>query len=120
MKKEMEIKLYKLEVIKGKETVAEEWLNFLQGNKEAGEALLKGERAYLEAYFKAVEDGILYVYMFFACEDVNFSNNKALHHGSDLDKKHFAYMRECIDLTKGDIMDCLLYLDNMEDAVRGH
>lgn len=60
----------------------------------------------------------MYVYMFFACEDVNFSNDKAINQGSGLDEQHFAYMMECIDLSRGDIMDCLLYLDNMEDAVR--
>lgn len=60
----------------------------------------------------------MYVYMFFACEDVNFSNDKAINQGSGLDEQHFAYMRECIYLSRGDIMDCLLYLDNMEDAVR--
>ena len=59
----------------------------------------------------------MYVYMFFACEDVNFSNDKALNHGSRLDEEHFAFMNECIDLTKGDIMDCLLYLNNLEDAI---
>lgn len=70
------------------------------------------------AYFKTMESGNMYVYMFFACEDVNFSNDKAINQGSGLDEQHFAYMRECIDLSRGDIMDCLLYLDNMEDAVR--
>lgn len=70
------------------------------------------------AYFKTMEGGNMYVYMFFACEDVNFSNDKAINQGSGLDEQHLAYMRECIDLSRGDIMDCLLYLDNMEDAVR--
>lgn len=78
-----------------KEETAEEWLNFLNACRKAGgEALLKDEHAYLEAYFKTMEGGNMYVHMFFAC------------------------MRECIDLSRGDIMDCLLYLDNMEDAVR--
>ena len=94
MKKEMDIRLYKYEIIKGKEETAEEWLNFLNANRKAGEALLKDEHAYLEAYFKAINQG------------------------SGLDEQHFAYMKECIDLSRGDIMDCLLYLDNMEDAVR--
>ena len=117
MKKDLDIKLYKFEVRKGKESVAEEWLDYLKSNRELGEELLKGERAYLEAYFKAVEEGTMYVYMFFSSDDVNFSNDHAMNHGSPLDKKHFEYMNECIDLTKGDIMDCLLYLNNLEDAV---
>ena len=118
MKKEMEIKLYKLEVIPGKENIAEEWLEFLKQNKEAGEALLKKEKAYFEAYFKSIEEGRMYIYLFFSAEDVNFSNNKALHHGSSLDQKHFAYMKECVALSKGDIMDCLFYLNNMEDFMK--
>ena len=57
MKKEMDIRLYKYEIIKGKEETAEEWLNFLNVNRKAGEALLKDEHAYLEAYFKTMEGG---------------------------------------------------------------
>lgn len=71
-----------------------------------------------EFHKRQPEGGNMYVYMFFACEDVNFSNDKAINQGSGLDEQHFAYMRECIDFSRGDIMDCLLYLDNMEDAVR--
>ena len=36
MKKEMDIRLYKYEIIKGKEETAEEWLNFLTVNKAVG------------------------------------------------------------------------------------
>jgi len=32
--KHLDIKLYKMEVIKGKEDVAREWLNFLKNSKE--------------------------------------------------------------------------------------
>ncbi|EHO18834.1 hypothetical protein HMPREF9466_02112 [Fusobacterium necrophorum subsp. funduliforme 1_1_36S] len=53
MKKEMEIKLYKLEVIPGKENIAEEWLEFLKQNKEAGEALLKKKKLILKPISKA-------------------------------------------------------------------
>ena len=35
MKKEMDIRLYKYEIIKGKEETAEEWLNFLNANRKA-------------------------------------------------------------------------------------
>ena len=117
MKKKMDIKLYKLEVLPGKEDVAEEWLNFLSSDIPLGEELLKGEKAYLEAYFKAVEAGVTYIYMFFSSADVSFSNDKAMNHGSAYDQKHFEYMHACIDLTKGAIMDCLFYLNNLEDAV---
>lgn len=118
MKKKMDIRLYKFEVIKGKEAVAEEWLGFLSSNIALGEELLKGEHAYLEAYFKAVEADTTYIYMFFSGDDVDFANNKAINHGSEDDQKHLEYMRACIDLTKGDIMDCLFYFDNIEDAIQ--
>lgn len=115
MKKEMEIKLYKLEVIEGKEAVADEWLAFLAENKQTGEALLKKEKACLEAYFKSVENEKTYIYLFFAAEDVEFANKQAFNSDNQVDKRHFTYMQECIDLKRGDIMDCLLYLDNMGD-----
>lgn len=46
MKKEMEIKLYKLEIIQGKESIAEEWLEFLKQNKEAGKSLTETAKAH--------------------------------------------------------------------------
>ena len=113
----MAIKLYKFEVIKGREAIAEEWLNFLSSHIAIGEELLKGERVFLEAYFKAVETETTYVYMFFSGEDVGFSHNKALNFGSEYDKKHFDDRSASIDLTKGDIMDGLFYLNHFEDAI---
>ncbi|QQO07773.1 DUF6176 family protein [Breznakiella homolactica] len=111
----MDIKLYKLKVKKGKEKVAKEWLAFLKENTDQGSQLLKNEKAYLEAYFCAKESGTMYVYMFFAAEDVDYSNKTAKKSKSPLDEKHFAYMKECINLLAGDIMDCLFYMDNLED-----
>lgn len=118
MRKDMDLVLYKFEVIRGKEAAAEEWLAFLRRNKKAGEETLQKEHAYLEAYFRAVEDGTMYVYLFLACEDIHFSNDQAMNHGSDLDKQHFAYMKECVNLTGGDIMECVLSLNNLKDAIR--
>jgi len=111
---QMDIKLYKLKVVKGKEKIANEWLAFLEANKDEGAETLKNERAYFVAYFSAVENSIMYVYMFFAAKDVSYSNTIADNSKSELDIKHFEYMRNCIDLTAGDIMDCAFYLDNLE------
>ncbi|WP_313585075.1 DUF6176 family protein [Lacrimispora sp.] len=111
--KHTEIKLYKLEVIKGKEKIAKEWLAFLEANKDEGAEFLKNEQAYFEAYFSAVESGIMYVYMFFAAKDINYSNSIALDSKNELDIKHFEYMRSCIDLNSGGIMDCAFYMDNL-------
>ncbi|MEY8354019.1 DUF6176 family protein [Lachnospiraceae bacterium 54-53] len=110
----MDIKLYKLEVIKGKEETANEWLAFLEANKDEGAETLKNEQAYFEAYFSAVENGVMYIYMFFAAKDVSYSNSIASNSKNELDIKHFEYMHSCIDLTAGDIMDCAFYLDNLE------
>ncbi len=118
MKKEMDTRLYKFEIIKRKEENAEKWLNFLNANRKAGEALLKDEHAYLEAYFKTMGGGNMHAYKFFTREDVNASDGKAINQGNGLDEQHFAYMRECIDLFRGDIMECILYLDNPENVVR--
>ena len=112
--KQMDIKLYKLKVVKGKEKTAKEWLAFLEAHKVEGTETLKNELAYFEAYFTAVENGIMYIYMFFAAKDVSYSNTIAGNSKNELDIKHFEYMRSCIDLTAGDIMDCAFYLDNLE------
>jgi len=111
----MEITLYKFEVVCGKEDLAREWLDFLDMHKEEGVRLLKRERAFLEAYFTATENGVMYVYMFFAAKEIDFSNHAALNSQDALDMKHFEYMRNCINMNAGEIMDCRLCLDNLED-----
>ena len=41
--KQMDIKLYKLKVVKGKEKTAKEWLAFLEANKDEGTETLKND-----------------------------------------------------------------------------
>ncbi|MDO5713748.1 MAG: DUF6176 family protein [Tissierellia bacterium] len=110
--------LYRFEIKKGKESVAEEWLEYLVSHKEEAEPLLKQEKAYFEAYFKETVEDIMYVYMFFSCDDVEYSNKTALESNNELNTKHFEYMKECVALDKGNIMESILYLNNMEDVLK--
>jgi hypothetical protein len=113
----LDIKIYKLEVIKGKEHVAEEWLDFLKNNAAEGIKTLKNERVYLESYFKSVEGSTMYLYLFIAANDVDFANSTAKKSQNVFDLKHFEYMKECIDFQKGKILDCFVQMNNLEDYV---
>ncbi len=113
--KKLDIKLYKMEVIKGKEELAKEWLQFLKDNSAAGVETLKNERIYLETYFTAVENGTMCVYLFIAGDNIAHANSTALESSNELDLKHFAYMKNCIDLAAGDIMDVFCYMNNISD-----
>lgn len=96
--KSMEVVLYKMPILEGKEDIAKEWLDFLESNKEVASEMLIKEKAYYEAYFLAVENNTTYVYMTFASDNVEFANQTAWNSENELDKKHFAYMKSCIDI----------------------
>lgn len=94
----MDAVLFKAKVKAGKEAVAREWIDFLTANKEKSEETLKNEREHLEVYFMSEEDGISYIYMFVLADDLQYANQVAAQSGNPLDKKHFEYMAECIDV----------------------
>lgn len=106
--------LYKFEILKDKEDVAWEWLEFLKNNKENATASLKDEDGYYEGYFVSEEDDILYVYMHMICEDVEKAKEIAYSSNSDFDKKHFGYLKECVDLTKGKILTSVVDFVNFK------
>ena len=54
----MDVQLYRLKVVKGKESIAEEWLAYLETNKEKAEKTLENEKVYFEAYFKEVIENL--------------------------------------------------------------
>lgn len=110
----MEVVLYRLEVLKGKESIAEEWLSFLRDNEEKGIKTLEKENVYFEAYFKEEVGGQMYIYLFIMCKDLKKANNTALESQNELDVKHFEYMKECINIKKGNIMNSELFLDNIK------
>ena len=96
--KAMDVVLYKMPIIVGQEAVAEEWMRFLKETPDdAIRDMLTAEGAYYEAYFQNVEHGTLYLYLVFSSEDVAKSNEIAFHSDNSVDKKHFDYMKRCVD-----------------------
>ena len=113
----MDVQLYKLKVIKGKEDIAEEWLAFLKANKEGAEKILENEKIYFEAYFKESVENQMYIYLFMMSKDHEFANNTAFNSSHELDKKHFEYMKACIDRNEANIMNSEVFMDNLKDKV---
>ncbi len=114
----MDVNLYRLEVIQGKESIAEEWLSFLNDNKEQSLKTLENEEVYFESYFKEIIDGRMIIYLFIMCKSLEFANQVAINSTNELDIKHFAYMKECIDLQQGNIMSADIMLDNRKHQER--
>ena len=95
----MDVVLYKLPIIQGQEAVAEEWMDLWKTTPEQVILeLLSAEKAYYEAYFTNVEQGILIIYLVFSSEDVAKSNEMASKSNHSFDHKHFDYMKRCVDL----------------------
>lgn len=113
----MDVQLYRLKVIKGKERIAEEWLAFLKANKESAEKTLENEKVYFEAYFKESIENQMYIYLFLMSKDHEFANNTAANSSDELDKKHFEYIKACIDRSEGNIMNSEVFMDNLKDKV---
>ena len=111
----MDVQLYRLKVVKEKENIAEEWLAYLAANKEKAEKILESEKVYFEAYFKEVIENQMYIYLFLMCEDHEFANDTAFNSSNELDKKHFEYMKTCIDLNEGSIMNSEVFMANLKD-----
>ena len=111
----MDVQLYRLKVTKGKESIAQEWLAYLEANKEQAKNTLENEKVYIEAYFREVIEDQMYIYLFMMCHDHEFANTTALNSSNELDKKHFEYMKACIDLNQGSIMNAEIFLDNLKD-----
>lgn len=42
----MDVQLYKFEIIKGKEAIADEWLNYLKANKDKALVTLENEKVF--------------------------------------------------------------------------
>ncbi len=113
--KPLDIKLYKISIIKGKEEIAEEWMQFLKENTQEGIKTLKNEKVYLESYFKAMENDTMYLYLFLAAENIERANAIAGESENELDKKHFEYMKACVELTSSTVLDAVCYMNNLED-----
>ncbi|MEM6590786.1 MAG: DUF6176 family protein [Cyanobacteria bacterium P01_C01_bin.73] len=114
---DMDVQIYRLKVIKGKENVADEWLAFLEANKESAEKILENEKVYFEAYFKEIIDEQMYIYLLMMCEDHEFANSTALNSSNELDKRHFQYMENCIDREGSTILNSVIFMDNLKDKI---
>lgn len=114
----MDVQIYRLKVIRGKESVAEEWLSFLEANKEAAKKLLANEKVYFEAYFKEIVDDQMYICLLMICEDHEYANSTALNSSNELDKKHFQYMGACIDKEGSTILNSIVFMDNLKDKTK--
>ena len=109
----LDIKMYKVKVIEGKEDMAKEWLDFLNKNRDEGIKTLQNEKVYLESYFFSMEGDIMYVYLYIAANDINYANNVAQNSKNEIDLKHFDYMNKCLDQMSGIVMECSCYVDNL-------
>lgn len=113
--KGFEVYLYKSYITRGKEDVANEWINFLNTNSAKGLETLKNEKVYLENYFLSEEDGQMVVYIYIAAEDIRKANETALSSENEIDLKHFAYMRECVEKGRSIRMDSVVCFNNLGD-----
>jgi hypothetical protein len=111
----LDIKMYKVKVINGKEEIAKEWLDFLNKNRDEGIKTLQNEKVYLESYFFSKEVDATYVYLHLVADNIDYANNTALKSDNAIDLKHFDYMKKCLDQTSGVIMECSCYMDNLSN-----
>lgn len=93
----MDIVLLRARILAGKESLADEWLDFLKANQAEGEKTLKNEKEHLEVYFKNIEDAATYLYMFVLADDLAYANQVAASSNNPLDAKHFEYLNACVD-----------------------
>ena len=93
----MDICLWRARIVRGKESLANEWLAFLRENREEGERTLKNEREHLEIYFTEQENDAMYLYIFVMADDLAYAAEVAKASMNPLDEQHFAYMSACLD-----------------------
>ncbi|MCG8479085.1 MAG: DUF6176 family protein [Spirochaetales bacterium] len=111
----MDVVLYKMPIVGGQETVAEEWMSFLQATPEdVIHDMLTSEKAYYEAYFENVEQGTLYIYLVFSSENVDESNDIAFHSNHSVDQKHFDYMKRCVDRDNAQVLQSIVQLNRWQ------
>lgn len=94
-----DIKLIKLKVIKGKEEVFQEWMDFLnkEGHRQEIEEGIREEKVKVESVFSTEEDGETYVYWYMAMDDFDYAMKIATASKRKTDIRHFQFFAECID-----------------------
>lgn len=112
--KNLDIKLYKIKILDGKEEIAKEWLNYLKENSEEATKTLINEKVYLETYFISKEQDSMFVYLFLAANDIDNANEIARQSTNPIDIQHIDYMKSCVDFESGLILDSCFYMENLE------
>ncbi len=113
----MDVQLYKFEVIKGKEDIAEEWLKFLSDHKEAGLKTLEKERVYFERYFVEKTDDTMYIYIFMMSEDAKYGQEVYINSTDEVDVKTKDYVNSCINVDNMKAINADLFFDNISSIV---
>lgn len=86
--------------------------DFLDSNKSSAMETLVNESVYFESYFKEGVDGQTILYLFMFCKDLQRANEIALKSDNPVDKKHFEFMKQCIDVSTAKLLNSCVVLNN--------
>ncbi|SFG83658.1 DUF6176 family protein [Sporolactobacillus nakayamae] len=90
----MQIELSKFRVKKGKTKQVDQWMNMLNEHMPEVLLTLENEKMYIETIFREKNQDEEYLYWY----SVQGDNGAQVEESSmEIDKKHLAYWRECID-----------------------
>jgi hypothetical protein len=94
-----EVKLIKLKLLKGKENLFQEWMDFLNKSEHRTELAegLNEEKVKAESIFRLEENGETFVYWYMAMEDLDYAMKVATASKRPTDIQHFRYFAQCID-----------------------
>ncbi|MBA1393034.1 hypothetical protein EQ500_03985 [Lactobacillus sp. XV13L] len=89
------VELTRFRIKRGKETEAQEWMDFLNDHHDDTVATMAGERMYVESVFKEENgDGYTYFYWYSIQGDGGSAVEEST---SYIDQKHLEYWNACID-----------------------
>lgn len=91
------IELTRFRIKKGKETKAQEWMDFLNSHHEDTVETMGAEKMFVETVFaEKASDGYMYFYWY----SIQGEDGQAVEDSDNyIDKKHNEYWDECIDET---------------------
>ncbi|MBP2058416.1 ABC-type Fe3+-hydroxamate transport system substrate-binding protein [Lactobacillus colini] len=91
----VQVELTRFRIKKGKEKLAQEWMDFLNSHLDETIATMANEKMYVESVFKEESsDGYTYFYWY----SVQGKNGTAVEDSNNyIDQKHLEYWDKCID-----------------------
>lgn len=92
----MKVELTRFKVKEGKSKRVDEWVKFLNDNKNAVLETLEGEKMYVETIFREELNGEEFLYWFSVQGEGGQEVDESEHW---IDKQHLAFWEECIDET---------------------